>query len=75
MNIFYKDIQNIIDDYKYSIEHYEKYKKCLKLIPKKRILMYHDNIYNHILYFDKVNNNTIEYFYKKKYFISQTHYK
>jgi hypothetical protein len=70
-----KDIDNIIIDYKYQLETQEKFKKCIKDIPKCRTLNdKYQNIssYGHIqddiiYYYDKINKKYVDY-YIENYF-------
>ena len=76
MNILgIKDLDNIIIDYKSQLEHFEKYKKCLKLIKKKRKFLFQDDLMQHIFYSDEITKNQIEYYYQDCYFICEVNYK
>lgn len=58
------DIDNIINDYKYQLEHFEKIQKLNKQFKDEIIIEHIDLLQQNILLFGQNNENVIRYFKK-----------
>ena len=70
--ILYKDVYDLIMDYKYHFElldHKKKFKKTLKKIRRSRIKLYEEKIMQHVVYTNREKKQFVEYYYKGQYFI------